>query len=98
MSMDRVVTLHSARKFKFRQGTLHFAGEGCIGPGKFATAWRTLQRARQTAARAPLRARPSLAVCFGPHPIRGGAMNETDVRQSRLYSEDLAPVPAAGRK
>ncbi len=25
-------------------------------------------------------------------------MSATDVRQSRLYSEDLAPVPAAGRK
>ena len=28
----------------------------------------------------------------------GGARSATDLRQSRLYSEDLAPVPAGGRK
>jgi hypothetical protein len=41
--------------------------------------------------------RPHLAVCPASIAPREEIVIEADIRQSRLYSEDLAPVPASGR-
>jgi len=35
---------------------------------------------------------------LGLHGTEERLVIEADIRQSRLYSEDLAPVPASGRK